>query len=56
VKLGEIVEIHDNADMSFGGNGIYVKNAVETDAGAGTDVMASKQTVTAAVSVTFAFE
>ncbi|MBQ3476679.1 MAG: SIMPL domain-containing protein [Clostridia bacterium] len=56
VKLGEIVEMHDNADMSFGGNGIYVKNAEEADAGSGTDVMASKQTVSAAVSVTFAFE
>ena len=56
VKLGDIVEIHDNADMSFGGNGIYVKNAVEADTGAGTDVMASKQTITAAVNITFAFE
>ena len=56
VKLGGIVEIHDNADTSFGGNGIYVKNDVEADAGSGTDVMASKQTISAAVSVTFAFE
>ncbi len=56
VKLGDIVEIHDNADMSFGGNGIYVKNAVEADTGAGTDVMASKQTITATVNITFAFE
>ena len=56
VKLGEIVEIHDNADMSFGGNGIYVKNAEEADTGSGTDVMASKQTITAAVDITFAFE
>lgn len=56
VKLGEIVEIHDNADTSFGGNGIYVKNDVEADAGSGTDVMASKQTITAAVSITFALK
>jgi uncharacterized protein YggE len=56
VKLGDIVEIHDNADTSFGGNGIYVKNAVEADTGAGTDVMASKQTITATVNITFAFE
>ena len=56
VKLGDIVEIHDNADSSFGGNGIYVKNAVEADTGAGTDVMASKQTITATVNITFAFE
>jgi hypothetical protein len=55
-QLGDIVEIHDNADSSFGGNGIYVKNAVEADTGAGTDVMASKQTITAAVNITFAFE
>ena len=56
VKLGDIVEIHDNSDMSYGGNGIYVKNAVEEAAGSGTDVMASKQTITATVSITFAFE
>jgi uncharacterized protein YggE len=56
VKLGDIVEIHDNSDMSYGGNGIYVKNAVEADTGAGTDVMASKQTITATVNITFAFE
>lgn len=56
VQLGDIVEIHDNADMSFGGNGIYVKNAVEEDTGSGTDVMASKQTITAAVSITFVLE
>ena len=55
VKLGEIVEIHDSADMSYGDNGIYVK-AEEAVTGSGTDVMASKQTVTATVSVTFAFE
>jgi hypothetical protein len=56
VKLGKILEIRDNPDTSYGGNGIYVKNAVEADAGSGTDVMASKQTVTASVSITFAFE
>lgn len=56
VKLGEIVEIRDNAEASFGGNGIYVKNDVEADTGSGTDVMASKQTITAAVSITFALE
>ena len=56
VKLGDIVEIHDNSDMSYGGNGLYVKNAVEEAAGSGTDVMASKQTITATVSITFAFE
>ena len=56
VKLGKILEIRDNPDASYGGNGIYVKNAVEEDAGSGTNVMASKQTVTAAVSITFGFE
>lgn len=56
VKLGDIVEIHEDANMSFGGNGIYVRNAPEADAGSGTDVMASKQTITAAVNITFALE
>ncbi len=56
VKLGDILEIHEDANMSFGGNGIYVRNAPEADAGSGTDVMASKQTITAAVNITFAFE
>lgn len=55
VKLGGILEIRDGSDSVYEG-ALYARNAVESDAGAGTSVMASKQTVSAAVSITFALE
>ena len=56
MKLGGILEIHDNADSGYDGSGIYAKNAAEADAGSGTSVMATKQTVSATVHITFALE
>ena len=56
VKLGGILEIRDSADTGFDGSGIYAKNAVAEEAAAGTSVLASKQTVSATVSITFALE
>ena len=56
VKLGGILEIRDSADTGFEGSGIYAKNAVAEEAAAGTSVLASKQTVSATVSITFALE
>lgn len=53
VKLGGILEIRDGSDSVYEG-ALYARNAVESDAG--TSVMASKQTVSAAVSITFALE
>lgn len=55
VKLGGILEIRDGSDSVYEG-ALYARNAVESDTGAGTSVMASKQTVSAAVSITFALE
>lgn len=55
VKLGGILEIRDGSDSAYEG-ALYARNAVESDAGAGTSVMASKQTVSAAVSITFVLE
>lgn len=56
VKLGAVVQISDGEDAGYDGSGIYAKNGVESDAGAGTGVMAAKQTVSASVSITFAME
>ena len=55
VKLGGILEIRDSSDGAYEG-ALYARNAVESGKGAGTNVMASKQTVSAAVSITFALE
>ena len=55
VKLGGILEIHDSAEGAYDG-ALYARNAVESDKGTGTGVMASKQTVSAVVSITFALE
>ena len=55
VKLGGILEIRDGSDSIYEGT-VYAKDVVESDTGAGTNVMAAKQTVSAAVSITFALE
>ena len=54
VKLGDILEIRDVADWGVVGNELYAKNTIEGDAGAGTGVKASMQTVSAVVNITFA--
>ena len=54
VKLGDILEIRDVADWGVVGNELYAKNTIEADAGAGTGVKASMQTVSAVVNITFA--
>lgn len=56
VKLGAVLQINDSGDTVYDVSGLYTKNAVESDAGAGTGVMASKQTISASVSITFAME
>ena len=53
VTLGGIVEIREDGSYGYEANGLYAKSA-EEDMGSGTEVLASKQTVTATVSVTFA--
>ena len=55
MKLGGILEIRENADSGYQSNSLFAKSE-EADRGAGTEVLASKQTVTAAVSVTFTLE
>ena len=57
LKLGEILEIRDNADSGFVRGDFYAKtSAAEGDAGAGTGVLAGMQNVTATVNITFALE
>ena len=56
VKLGGILEIRDSADTGFDGQALFARNAEGDNGGAGTSVMASKQTVSAIVSITFALE
>ena len=53
VQLGEIVEIRDGTDYGFDSGAAYAKTSVEEAAG-DTSVMASKQTVSASVTITFA--
>ena len=55
MKLGGILEIQENVDSGYQSNSLFAKSE-EADRGAGTEVLASKQTVTAAVNVTFALE
>ena len=52
VTLGGIVEIREGSANGYDSNDLYAKS-VEEDAGSGTEVLASKQSVTATVSVTF---
>ncbi len=56
VKLGGILEIRDSADTGYDGQSLFARNAEGDKGGAGTSVMASKQTVSAIVSITFALE
>ena len=53
VKLGGITEIRETGSNGYEVNTMYAKSE-EADMGSGTEVLASKQSVTAAVSVTFA--
>lgn len=55
VKLGSILEIRDSADTGYDGQTLLARNAAE-GTGADTAIMASKQTVSAIVSITFALE
>ena len=57
LKLGDILEIRDNADSGYVNGDVYAKAATEeADAGAGTGVLAGMQNVTATVNITFALE
>ena len=57
LKLGEILEIRDNADSGFVNGNYYAKATTEeADAGAGTGVLAGMQNVSATVNITFALE
>ena len=53
VKLGGIVEVREDGTNGYEANGFFAKSE-EADMGSGTEVLASKQSVTATVSVTFA--
>lgn len=53
LELGGILEIREDGENGYANNSLYAKSE-EADHGAGTDVLASRQTVTAAVSITFA--
>ena len=55
MKLGDILEIDEGAGSGYDSNALYAKSE-ETDRGAGTEVLASRQTVAANVSITFALE
>jgi hypothetical protein len=52
LKLGEVLEIREGSGASYDVPTLYAKN--EMDAGAGTEVLASKQSVSASVTMTFA--
>jgi hypothetical protein len=54
VKLGDIVQITDNQDYGYDDSSRAYAVTEEADAGSGTMVLASKQTVTANVIITFA--
>lgn len=56
VKLGAILQISDTQDTGYVDNNMrmYAKTEEADDAGAGTTVLASKQSVTANITVTFA--
>lgn len=53
MKLGAVVEIRDDGYNGYDTGALYVKNAESGGTGAGTDVLASKQTVSANISMTF---
>ena len=57
MKLGDILEIRDDGSAGYVSGDFYAKtNASETDAGAGTGVMAGMQSVYASVNITYALE
>ena len=53
LTLGDVLEIREGGDSYYDSTALYAKNE-STEADAGTDVLASKQTVSATVTVTFA--
>ncbi len=53
VELGDITEIQEIGSNSYEVNTLFARSE-EADKGAGTEVLASKQSVTAAVNVTYA--
>ena len=55
LKLGDVLEIRESGEIGYDSNALHAKSE-ETDRGAGTDVLASRQTVSAAVSITYALE
>lgn len=55
MRLGQIIEIRDGDGMGADGNSAFVQTA-SAEKGSGTEVMAAKQTVSAAVTITFALE
>ena len=55
IQLGDIIEIRDEENGGDDANALYAK-AEEADAGGGTQVLASKQTVSASVIITFAID
>lgn len=54
-QLGQIVEIVENPDGYYGDTTAYARVESAKDAGGGTQLLASKQQVTASVNVTFEF-
>ncbi|MBR1820006.1 MAG: SIMPL domain-containing protein [Clostridia bacterium] len=54
VELGEILELRDSADSGYDANMFYAKSEAAADMGAGTQVLASQQQVSASVYITFA--
>ena len=53
MKLGGILEIRDSSDSGYYANESFARTS-EDDAGAGTQVLASQQQVSASISVTYA--
>jgi len=54
LDLGGILEIRDGSDSGYDYGAAYARNASEEDVGGGTEVLASKQSVSASVIITFA--
>ena len=51
LELGEVLEVREGSGIGYDVPTLYAKN--ETDAGAGTEVLASKQSVSASVTMIF---
>lgn len=56
LKLGAVLEIRDDGYSGYESDAMYAKKEDNAGMGGGTEVLASKQTVSATVSITFALE